>query len=87
MMTCAPHAIREALTELHKVMLSGVNWGGRYTQDQIRVTLRPRDGAALDTNAVRSCVEYTVQQAESDAYNAAPRSSLPYLRDVGSIDS
>jgi hypothetical protein len=40
MMTSAPHAIREALTELHKVMLSGVNWEGRYTQDQIRVTLR-----------------------------------------------
>jgi hypothetical protein len=35
--------------------------------DEIRVTLRPRGGAALDTDAVRSCVEYMVQQAESKA--------------------
>jgi hypothetical protein len=37
------------------------------TEDQIRVTLRPREGATLDTDAVRSCVEYTVQQAETEA--------------------
>ena len=37
------------------------------TDDEIRVTLRPREGATLDTDAVRSCVEYTVQQAEREA--------------------
>lgn len=37
------------------------------TEDQIRVTLRPRQGAALDTDAVRACMEYTVQQAENEA--------------------
>jgi hypothetical protein len=36
-------------------------------EDQIRVTLRPHEGATLDTDAVRSCVEYTVQQAETEA--------------------
>jgi len=37
------------------------------TDDEIRVTLRPREGATLDTDAVRLCVEYTVQQAETEA--------------------
>jgi hypothetical protein len=36
------------------------------TDDEIRVTLRPREGATLDTDAVRLCVEYTVQQAETE---------------------
>jgi len=37
------------------------------TDDEIRVTLRPRERATLDTDAVRLCVEYTVQQAETEA--------------------
>lgn len=36
------------------------------TGDEIQVTLRPREGARLDTDALRSCLEYTVQQAEGD---------------------
>ena len=32
-------------------------------EDQIRVTLRPGEGATLDTDAVRSGVEYTVRNA------------------------